>query len=433
MPVDHAMKRDVAMTKPAAHPQELPVLPSASDLLQLASRPTHVIAHRAWSAARDQILPLVTAGPGLVAVLGPPGSGKTTLLRDLATTLDERGHAACMLDFGDHPIEIGSAAIVLVDEADRMSAARLDELYRRRRVAIVLAALPAFAERLDHHPDLIVIQLTALSPDEACAFVAEQLTQLGLPLSCLTEAAWARLIAHGGGVPRLLVALLKLTLFVAAEEHAERVTGAHVEAAVEVRGGSAVVAKAGPVAVESAIKYDEITEFAPAQGASADARVDRVAEAPRRGYSRVAGGGLIAACLLSAAVLLLRGEPWRNDETASSATPAIVAGTNGPNSPGAQVNETAPAATGPASSVEAPLPVDHKPIAIALAPETPPPEALLSESRSAAFLHSESMAVESPGSRPSVSPSPMSLPPASPLVAPPSPEPLSTEAAPPES
>ena len=225
------------MTDRANEPRRQ-ALPTARGLWALATHPTQAIAHPAWSEARETVLALVTAGPAMIVVLGPAGTGKTTLLRDLATTFRERGRSACLLEFGDSPFEVGPVEIVLVDEADRMSATRLDELRSRGDVAIILAALLAKGERFTHDPDAAVVRLSLLSPDGARAFVLERLAQMGLPSGCLTEAAWTQLIASGAGVPRLLLRSLGLALFLGGDEQAERMSDAHVEEAAEAKGGS---------------------------------------------------------------------------------------------------------------------------------------------------------------------------------------------------
>ena len=279
--------------------QEQPVLPRANDLLQLAATPVQVIEHPSWTTARDAALALLAAGPCVIVLLGPPGSGKTMLLRNLEVALGAQGRTACLLDFGDIQREVGAAEIVLVDEADRISAARLDELslYDHGARALVLAALPAAGERFRRYPGAIVVEFATLSPDQACEFLAERLAQLGLPVRCLSEAAWAGLVAHGRGVPRLLIALLGLALFVAAEDGAEQVTDAHVEQAVAVRIGGAEPAEVNsdPPALEA--------PGLPAADRSADAAADHVPGGTRSGwYTRTAA--VLVLCLLVPGALL---------------------------------------------------------------------------------------------------------------------------------
>ncbi len=315
--------------------QEQHVLPKASDLLELASRPARVIEHPSWTTARETALALVAAGPYLIVLLGPPGSGKTALLRNLATTLRELGRTTAFLDFDDNQPAIGRADVVLVDEADRMSAARLDELSRRGERAVVLAVLPAPGDRFRHYPGVTVVRLAPLSPDQACKFLAERLAQLGLPAGCLTEAAWARLIAHGRGVPRLLIALLGLALFVAGEDDAPQVTDAHVEQAVAVRGGDAKSDKAGLAPTKADPTELDIPEFLAVDGPT-KTQADRHGETRRRRRTRMVAA-LVAVCLFAAAGALLTGGGHRKaDQTqaSQSAAPAL-AGKQGPSSVGA--------------------------------------------------------------------------------------------------
>src|SRR3984885_6071865 len=324
------------MTSPSGQSQELPVLPTASDLLKLVIRPAQVIEHPSWNEARDRVISLVTGSPSLIAVLGSPGTGKTTLLRDLGSELGERGYAVRLLEIADSPLGVDPAEVVLVDEADRMSSTQLEALCRGGDATIVLAALPAFAKHLqDHYPDAAIVPLAALSPDEAFAFLAERLAQLGLPMTCLTETAWAQLIKHGNGVPRLLFALLKLTLLIAAEKHAARATGVHVKLAVEVREGIAEgtdvevrdgIAEETDVEVRDGIAEGTDVESTPTNpdfaepdaagripgpNMSADAIAD-AGKRPRRPWRGTAAG---AACLVAAAALLIW---WQTNDTASS-------------------------------------------------------------------------------------------------------------------
>ena len=299
------------MTSPNGQSNELPVLPTASELLKLGNRPAPIVTHPPWNAARDSVISLVTAAPGLIAVLGPPGSGKTTLLRELCSTLSERGYAARLLEFADGPAEADPAEVVLVDEADRMSSTRLEALCRRDDATIILAALPAFAQHLqNHYPGVAIVSLTTLSPNEAFAFLAERLAQHGLPVSCLTEAAWAQLIKHGNGVPRLLLALLNLTLLIAAEDHAEHATEVHVERAAEVRSGVGEGTDAqSSLTIPDFVDPDAVEPIPdPPESASIAADAGKTKRRPWRGTAA-------AACLIAAVALLIW---WKSDEIASS-------------------------------------------------------------------------------------------------------------------
>ncbi len=300
------------MTSSNGRPHELPVLPMASELLKLGSRPAPVIEHPSWNAARDKIISLVMAGPSLIAVLGPAGSGKTTLLRDLGRSLSERGYAARLAEFADGSLGEDPAEVLLVDEADHISSATLDTLCRRNDATIVLAALPTFAEYLqDHASGITVVPLPALSPEESYTFLAERLVQQGLPVTCLTEAAWAQLIKHGEGIPRLLLSLLNLTLLIATEKEAEHATEVDVELAAEVRNGNGGGAESEPIpAIPDFAEPDPATPIlVPETSNSTGTDVGKPA---RR---RWRGAAALAACLAAAAALLMW---WQTEETASS-------------------------------------------------------------------------------------------------------------------
>ncbi len=88
------------------------------------------------------------SGPGLVALLGPPGTGKTLLLHDVARALREDMPNVLLLDRGDAMLDAEVQGVVLIDEADRLDADALAGLARWPDLTVVLAALPAFADRL---------------------------------------------------------------------------------------------------------------------------------------------------------------------------------------------------------------------------------------------------------------------------------------------
>lgn len=226
------------MDRRVAQPESL-MLPRADDLMQIMSRPAPVIAHPAWLSARDKILDLVHARCHLIALLGPAGSGKTTLLRELAETLRRTNPIIFFSEFSDNSCEFPPDGIVLVDEAERLSHTSFAMLALKAATTVILTALPSFYGRFMEFRDGGVVPLPLLTDQEAMAFLGEWMAQFGLPLDCVTPDAWERLIAHCQGVPRLLASLLKLALFVGADEASPRIMLKHMETAIAVQGGGA--------------------------------------------------------------------------------------------------------------------------------------------------------------------------------------------------
>lgn len=175
------------------------------------------VQHPGWCEAYDslmiELVAGLTAGPAFLALLGPAGTGKTWLLHAAAAGLRRRGQPAILVRRGELPIEVFPGTAVLVDEAARMDDRQLARLAAVRDASIVLADLPAFAVRLDQlaRPPAIV-PLAPLAPGDMPEFVAAWLGARGLPVGMLTHSAVARLFDHSGGVPRLVVQLLRAAL-----------------------------------------------------------------------------------------------------------------------------------------------------------------------------------------------------------------------------
>lgn len=179
--------------------------------------PDAPVQHPGWCEAYDglmiELVAGLTAGPAFLALLGPAGTGKTWLLHAAAADLRRRGQPVVLVRRGELPIEVFPGTAVLVDEAARMDDQQLARLAAVRDASIVLADLPAFAARLDQlaRPPAIV-PLAPIAPGDMPEFVAAWLGARGLPAGMLTHPAVARLFDHSGGVPRLVVQLLRAAL-----------------------------------------------------------------------------------------------------------------------------------------------------------------------------------------------------------------------------
>ncbi len=220
--------------------------------LPAAVGPEHAVAHRGWREARNRVLTTVLSGPGLVLVLGPPGTGKTLLLQDLARELRACGMDVLLSTRGDLGIadgeidegesdggDIAQHRVVLIDEADRLSAESLERLGHFGRCAFVLAGVvgPREDYELAAAEGTAVVRLGPLARDEVRAFVTARLAQAGLRPDLLTEEAIECLATHAGGLPRLLNMLTSSALFLARIAQASRVDAVHVLEAAALREG----------------------------------------------------------------------------------------------------------------------------------------------------------------------------------------------------
>jgi hypothetical protein len=189
----------------------------------------------------------LTAGPAFLALLGPAGTGKTWMLQAAAAAMRRRGQPAVLVRRGELPIEVFPGTAILVDEAARMNDAQLARLAAVRDASVVLADLPAFAarlKRLDRPP--AIVPLLPLARQDVPAFATAWLGARGLPAGVLTPPAVTRLFDHSGGVPRLVVQLLRAALAMHGELRAAGIGADAVDemAALRLGGFDAVTADA---------------------------------------------------------------------------------------------------------------------------------------------------------------------------------------------
>ncbi len=218
--------------------------------------PDAPVQHPGWCEAYDglmiELVTGLTAGPAFLALLGPAGTGKTWMLQAAAADLRRRGQPVILVRRGELPIEVFPGTAVLVDEAARMDDGQLARLAAVRDASVVLADLPAFAARLEQlaRPPTIV-PLAPLSPGDMPEFVAAWLAARGLPAGVVAHPAISRLFDHSGGIPRLVVQLLRAALAVHGEMGAAGIGADAVDemAALRLGGFDAEIA---PPAVQDA-------------------------------------------------------------------------------------------------------------------------------------------------------------------------------------
>ncbi len=215
--------------------QVVPILllnPTASPF-RLRCRSSDAYPHASWKRAQEQALGALRRGKS-IAVLGLPGTGKTLLLQHLAHCLSTE---RVPVTVQRHPVMDGAGAtdMLLVDEADSLSLADLQELCGRASV-FALAGLPEFTHSLASLPgSMVPITLAPLSSEEIARFLVSRLRESGRPATIFEPEAVIGLATHSAGLMRLVVMLAGSALFLAEQEGAEQVTLRHVEEAAALR------------------------------------------------------------------------------------------------------------------------------------------------------------------------------------------------------
>lgn len=268
--------------------QGVPILllnPTASPF-RLRCRSTDAYPHASWQRAQEQALAALRRGKS-IAVLGLPGTGKTLLMQHLAHCLStERVPVAVQR----HPVADGAAAtdMLLIDEADSLSLAELQELCGRASV-FALAGLPEFSHSLPKLPRSVVpITLAPLSSEEIAHFLVSRLRESGRPATIFDPEAVIALATHSAGLMRLVVMLAGSALFLAEQESAGQVTRRHVEEAAALR-------------IDTDDSVDAALASGPVQSIAAAPGIPR--PTPRRSNRRFGAAMAIAACVLAGIVL----------------------------------------------------------------------------------------------------------------------------------
>ncbi|MFC0384038.1 hypothetical protein [Muricoccus vinaceus] len=196
------------------------------------------VPHAGWTAARDAVLQAFAKGEHIAALLGPAGVGKTLLLRELEAALRARSIRVLRLDHGDGAEGALEAApdteALLIDEADRMGEAALEEAAERRGCFTVLVGLPVLARRIAPWPHRVV-ELLPLPAAEVPSYLAARMAGTGLRGTRLTEEAGVELAGLSGGTPRLLNTLLAMAFHEADMTDAVEVRAEHVRDAAALR------------------------------------------------------------------------------------------------------------------------------------------------------------------------------------------------------
>jgi len=173
---------------------------------------------------------------GFTLLVGESGTGKTTLIKAF---LAQHPEPAC---------EWGDRAVIIVDEAEDLSDANLEDLRRlanfeakgERRLHFLLIARPGLLARLQT-PELRNVYesigaratLNPLTPDEAQSYVGYWIQRQGGSAGKIFERrALAYLVADSAGIPRRINILCDRAMRAAYERSARTVGSADARAAV---------------------------------------------------------------------------------------------------------------------------------------------------------------------------------------------------------
>ena len=239
----------------------------------------HTAGHR---EALAQLTYAVQEGQGFMVLTGDVGTGKTTLLRTLLEQLDANTAAALVVnptlpfdgileyvleDFGVSKAgetraqrlvalnsflidrhRAGQKSVIIIDEAQHLSAATLEHLRllsnfqttRETLLQILLAGQPELRTRLDL-PELrqlkqrITLRCTIrpLAEDEVWAYVRFRLRVAGArDLDLFTDRALARIAQYSEGIPRVVNGLADHCLVIGYAEQRRRLDRDTVDEAI---------------------------------------------------------------------------------------------------------------------------------------------------------------------------------------------------------
>ena len=282
-----------------------------------------IVPFESWVEQRDAAAAALLSGTRRILVTGPAGTGKTVLVDYIARIMRAAGRTVLIELADTDPVPPPAGTTLFVDEADRLSDAKLRMLQAGAGI-LILAGLGTLASRVRDAG--LHLTLEPLGQEAARAFIAEWLALTSRTTADLDSLAVRPLVELSGGVPRLMSTLLGASAWLAKASGAAVITAAHVQEAAELRSVFPPRPVAAPMERRSGGRAWGSVALAAAVVIGTG-----VAVAPRLFPDRV--GGLVDAVVNLA--------PVRDFETRMSALAVLWAS--------AVLPSPAPVATGPAS------------------------------------------------------------------------------------
>ena len=291
-----------------------------------------IVPFESWVERRDAAAAALLSGTRRILVTGPAGTGKTVLVDHIARIMRAAGRTVLIELADTDPVPPPAGTTLFVDEADRLSDAKL-RLLQAGPGILILAGLGTLASRVRNAG--LHLTLEPLEQEAARAFIAEWLTLTSRTSAELDTSAVRPLVELSGGVPRLLSTLLGASAWLAKASGAAVINAAHVQEAAELRS----VFPPRPVAAVMDRRAGGRVWGSVALAAAAVIGTG-VAVAPRLFPDRV--GGLVDAVVTF--------EPVRHFETRMSALAVLWASAVLP-SPAPVAMATAPASAMPSHAL----------------------------------------------------------------------------------
>ena len=194
---------------------------------------TSAVLFNSWVATRDRVAASLFGGTKRLLLTGPAGTGKTVLVEHVARVLRAAGRTVIIQLADADPAPPAAGVTLIVDEADRLSSAKLKQLVDESAGTVVLTGLAPLVRRVAS--GTVQMTLEPLGPIDAQDYIARWLALNGRTPAELDSKAVRALVELSGGVPRLLSTLLAAGAWMAKNSNAPIIQAAHIQEAAELR------------------------------------------------------------------------------------------------------------------------------------------------------------------------------------------------------